>query len=326
MDDALRIDDLVKEYPIGSGRRRSIVRAVDGVSLRVRRGETLALVGESGSGKTTTALCALALERPTSGGVWIDGREVTGMSPKELRSLRRQAQYIFQDPFASLNPRMSVREIVREPLDIHRVGDSAGRDARVAELLGLVGLAGDAAARSPHQFSGGQRQRIGIARALALSPGLLVCDEPVSALDVSVQAQVINLLMDLQDEHDLAYLFIAHDLAVVRQIAHRVAVMYLGRIVEEGAADEICAKPRHPYTVALMSAAPARPGRGVHRERIVLTGDPPSPIDPPSGCAFHTRCWKAADTCRTVRPPLIELDPGHAVACHFPVRRDTELG
>ena len=326
MDDALRIDDLVKEYPIGSGRRRSIVRAVDGVSLRVRRGETLALVGESGSGKTTTALCALALERPTSGEVWIDGREVTGMPPKELRSLRRQAQYIFQDPFASLNPRMSVREIVREPLDIHRVGDGAGRDARVAELLGLVGLAGDAAARSPHQFSGGQRQRIGIARALALSPGLLVCDEPVSALDVSVQAQVINLLMDLQDEHGLAYLFIAHDLAVVRQIAHRVAVMYLGRIVEEGAADEICAHPRHPYTVALMSAAPTRPGRGVHRERIVLTGDPPSPIDPPSGCAFHTRCWKAVDTCRTVRPPLIELDPGHAVACHFPVRSDTELG
>jgi oligopeptide/dipeptide ABC transporter ATP-binding protein len=326
MDDALRIDDLVKEYPVGGGRHRALVRAVDGVSLRVRRGETLALVGESGSGKTTTALCAVALERPTSGEVWIDGREVTSMPSKELRSLRRQAQYIFQDPFASLNPRMSVREIVREPLDIHRVGDSAGRDARVAELLGLVGLAGDAAARSPHQFSGGQRQRIGIARALALSPGLLVCDEPVSALDVSVQAQVINLLMDLQDERGLAYLFIAHDLAVVRQIAHRVAVMYLGRIVEEGTADEICAYPRHPYTVALMSAAPARPGRGVRRERIVLAGDPPSPIDPPSGCAFHTRCWKANDSCRTVRPPLFEVEPGHAVACHFPVRRDTELG
>jgi len=279
-----------------------------------------ALVGESGSGKTTTALCALALERPTSGTVTLDGQALAEMTSRQLRSVRRQAQFIFQDPFASLNPRMSVGEIVREPLDIHQIGSRRERDARVGELLRSVGLSADIASRSPHQFSGGQRQRIGIARALALSPRLLVCDEPVSALDVSVQAQVINLLMDLQDERDLAYLFIAHDLAVVRQLAHRVAVMYLGAIVEQGDVEQVIAAPRHPYTQALISAAPAHP-RSVagRRERIVLGGDPPSPIDPPPGCPFQTRCWKAKDVCRTERPPLIESD-GHHVACHFPDR------
>jgi oligopeptide/dipeptide ABC transporter ATP-binding protein len=320
MSAVLAVEELVKEFPTGSGRQRRAVRAVDGVSFEVAHGETLALVGESGSGKTTTALCALALERPTSGTVTVEGRVLAGMTARQLRSVRRQAQFIFQDPFASLNPRMSVGEIVREPLDIHKIGTRTERDARVGELLRSVGLSPDFAGRSPHQFSGGQRQRIGIARALALSPKLLVCDEPVSALDVSVQAQVINLLMDLQDEHGLAYLFIAHDLAVVRQLAHRVAVMYLGAIVEQGDVEQVIAAPRHPYTRALISAAPAHPRSGTaRRERIVLTGEPPSPIDPPPGCPFQTRCWKVQEMCRFERPPLVESD-GHHVACHFPER------
>lgn len=313
----LEASNLDKVYSAGSRRDRRHVRAVVDVTFEVRPGEALALVGESGSGKTTTALCSIGLERPTSGTVRFDGIDVAAPSRDEARSLHRRMQFVFQDPYSSLNPRLTVAEIVREPLEVHKIGSRTEQDERVVELLESVGLAADDRRKYPHQFSGGQRQRIGIARALATAPDLLVCDEPVSALDVSVQAQVINLLSDLRDDLGLGFLFIAHDLAVVRQIAHRVAVMYLGSIVEEATADDLYASPRHPYTVALMSAAPS-PGRGGRSRRIVLRGEPPSPSAQPGGCPFHSRCWKADDHCRAEKPELDETTPDHRVACWYP--------
>ncbi|HEU4400627.1 MAG TPA: dipeptide ABC transporter ATP-binding protein [Candidatus Polarisedimenticolia bacterium] len=316
----LEVRDLVKHFPIRRGlfaRPSGSVRAVDGVSLRVAPGETLALVGESGSGKTTTGRCILRLLEPTSGAVRFGGVDLLGLSPRDMRRMRRQIQVIFQDPYASLNPRMRVGTIVREPLEIHRIG--AGRkerDAMVARLLERVGLDPAAMRRFPHEFSGGQRQRIGVARALALRPRLIVADEPVSALDVSVQAQVINLLIDLQEEFGIAYLFIAHDLAVVERIADRVAVMYLGRIAEEAPVEAIFKNPLHPYTKALLQAIPV-PDPDRARTREVLRGDLPSPADPPPGCRFQTRCPVAIEVCRRVDPPLVEVAPGRRVACHL---------
>jgi peptide/nickel transport system ATP-binding protein len=316
----LDVRDLKKYFPVRRGVFAGItgwVRAVDGVSLHVRAGETLALVGESGSGKTTTGRCLLRLMEPTSGSVTFDGTDLLSLTSRAMRRMRRQIQIVFQDPYASLNPRMRIGTIVREPLDIHRIG--AGRrerDDMVAALLRRVGLDPGMRDRYPHEFSGGQRQRIGVARALALRPRLIVADEPVSSLDVSVQAQVINLFMDLQQEFGIAYLFIAHDLAVVERIADRVAVMYLGRIVETASREEIFRNPLHPYTRALLQAIPI-PDPTRARDRQVLRGDPPSPSRPPSGCRFHTRCPSAVETCAGVEPPLVEVGPGHFVACHL---------
>jgi oligopeptide transport system ATP-binding protein len=316
----LEVRDLVKRFPIRRGVFSGVsgwVRAVDGVSLRIEPGETLALVGESGSGKTTTGRCILRLLEPSSGTVTFEGIDLMTLPPRAMRRLRRRIQVVFQDPYASLNPRMRVGTIVREPLDIHRVG--AGRKERddlVAALLRRVGLEPAMRDRYPHEFSGGQRQRIGVARALALKPRLIVADEPVSALDVSVQAQVINLFIDLQEEFGIAYLFIAHDLAVVERIADRVAVMYLGQIVEMAPREEIFRNPLHPYTKALLQAIPI-PDPARARERQVLRGDPPSPAHPPPGCRFHTRCPSAVEACPRVEPPLLEVSPGHWVACHL---------
>jgi oligopeptide transport system ATP-binding protein len=294
------------------------LRAVDRVSFDLQPGETLALVGESGCGKTTIGRTLLRLYEPVEGEIVFDGLNLASLRGDEVRRFRRRAQMIFQDPYASLNPRMKVEEVIAEPLRAHGVGTRAERRARVVELLELVGLPLAAAQRFPHAFSGGQRQRIGIARALALSPELVVADEPVSALDVSIQAQIINLLKDLQDELGLALLFIAHDLAVVRHLASRVAVMYLGKLVEVGPRDAIFEDPRHPYTQSLLSAVPV-PDPTVERvrERIVLTGDVPSPINPPSGCRFHTRCPYAMDHCRTIEPELRSTGDGRIVACHL---------
>ncbi len=294
------------------------LRAVDGISFDIRRRETLALVGESGCGKTTIGRTLLRLYEPAEGQVLFDGVDLSSLSSSELRHFRRRAQMIFQDPYASLNPRMKVEEIIAEPLRAHGVGSGAERRKRVRELLALVGLPEASAARFPHAFSGGQRQRIGIARALALSPELVVADEPVSALDVSIQAQIVNLLRDLQDELGLTLLLIAHDLAVVRQIAARVVVMYLGKIVEFGPREQIFEDPRHPYTQSLLSAVPIPdPPLERARERIVLTGDVPSPITPPSGCRFHTRCPYAMPHCRTIEPKLRSTGDGRVVACHL---------
>ncbi len=316
----LEVRGLAKHFPIRRGlftRVSGWVRAVDGVSLEIGPGETLALVGESGSGKTTTGRCILRLMEPTSGEVRFGGVDLLSLAPRDMRRMRRQIQVIFQDPYASLNPRMRVGTIVREPLDIHRIG--AGRrerDAMVAGLLGRVGLDPTAMRRYPHEFSGGQRQRIGVARALALRPRLIVADEPVSALDVSVQAQVVNLLIDLQEEFGVAYLFIAHDLAVVERLADRVAVMYLGKLAEVAPTGEIFKNPLHPYTKALLQAIPV-PDPARARERTVIRGDLPSPADPPPGCRFHTRCPVAVEICRRVEPPLVEVAPGHRAACHL---------
>ena len=311
-EELVRVRALFKHFPVeGSD---DVVRAVDGVTFEIMAGETLGLVGESGCGKSTVGRCLLRLIEPTSGEINFEGRDVVRMSGRELRTLRRQMQIIFQDPYASLNPRLRVRDIVAEPLVVHSIGGRAEQRERVAELLRKVGLDPDYMNRYPHEFSGGQRQRIGIARALALNPKLIVADEPVSALDVSVQAQVINLLEDLQQEFNLTYLFISHGLAVVEHISTRVAVMYLGRIVEVASAVELYANPLHPYTRALLSAIPI-PDPTRKRERIVLKGDVPTPINPPSGCRFHTRCPDAIPDCARIDPDMREVVPGHRVAC-----------
>jgi oligopeptide transport system ATP-binding protein len=316
----LEVRDLVKHFEVGGGMFRKpagLVRAVDGVSFSIRRGETLGLVGESGCGKTTTGRCVLQLERPTSGQIIFEGRDLTTLDAKELRAVRRRLQVIFQDPYSSLNPRMTIGEIVGEPLAVHGIVRGAGaRRDRVQQLLRHVGLLPQHAARYPHQLSGGQRQRVGVARALAMEPALIICDEPVSALDVSIQAQIINLLEDLQAEFGLTYLFIAHDLAVVRHISDRVAVMYLGKIVEMADRKTLYDDPLHPYTRALLSAVPIPdPELEMRRERLVLRGEVPSPLNPPSGCVFHPRCPIAVERCRSVIPELREPKPGHQAAC-----------
>jgi oligopeptide transport system ATP-binding protein len=328
-EEILQVKDLTKHFPLTQGvlfqRQVGQVKAVDGVSFELRKGETLGLVGESGCGKSTLAKLLMGMERPTSGTVRFEDRDVFGLSRGELRRLRRRMQMVMQDPYTSLNPRMTVGDIVGEPFAVH--GDpEGGRGTRVRELLEIVGLDPEHVNRYPHQFSGGQRQRIGIARALALRPDVIICDEPVSALDVSVQAQVMNLLADLQREFGLSYVFIAHDLAVVRHISDRVAVMYLGKIVEVGDEEQIYDHPTHPYTQALLSAVPV-PDPARRGTEIVLEGDVPSPTNPPSGCRFRTRCWKAEDICATDEPAL-EPRPGatagdddagspHLSACHF---------
>ena len=317
----LRVKDLVKQFPISGGllnRTVDKVHAVDGVSFDLAAGETLGLVGESGCGKSTTGRCILRLIEPSSGEVWFEGRSVTTAGKDELRALARDMQIIFQDPYASLNPRMTVGAIVGEALTIHKLTKTAQEyEDRIVQLLETVGLSPDHMRRYPHEFSGGQRQRIGIARALAVSPKLIVCDEAVSALDVSIQAQVINLLEDLRSEFSLTYIFIAHDLSVVEYISHRVAVMYLGRIVEIAAARDLYTNPLHPYTEALLSAVPI-PDPQVKRKRIMLQGDVPSPIHPPPGCHFHTRCPIAQmPLCNTEKPVLKQSRSGHWVACHL---------
>jgi oligopeptide transport system ATP-binding protein len=318
-DIILDVRNLFKYFPITKGfifqKQVGAVKAVDGISFTIRRGETLGLVGESGCGKTTTGRVILRLQEPTNGEVYFEGRNVFNLKKEEMRLLRRNMQIIFQDPYSSLNPRMTVGDIIGEPLEIHRLAKGKEKLRRVQELLEIVGLSPYHANRYPHEFSGGQRQRIGIARALAVNPKLIICDEPVSALDVSIQAQVLNLLEELQKEFDLTYLFIAHDLSVVKHISDRIAVMYLGRIVEIADVDELFDNPQHPYTEALLSAVPI-PDPAIRRERIILPGDVPSPVNPPAGCRFHTRCLYAQESCRTNDPDLVDYwGQGHSVAC-----------
>ncbi len=325
-DALLSVTGLTKHFPIRRGllqRQVGAVQAVDGLTFDLARGETLSLVGESGCGKTTTGRLLTRLLEPSAGSIRFEGRDITHLSTGRMRPLRRDVQMIFQDPYGSLNPRHTVGTIVGAPFRLQSVKTDKGIKRTVQDLLELVGLSPEHYNRYPHEFSGGQRQRIGIARALALSPKLIVADEPVSALDVSIQAQVINLLEDLQEEFGLTYVVIAHDLSVVRHMSDRVAVMYLGNLVELAGRDALYAQPMHPYTTALMSAVPLPDTRrrGA-RERIRLQGDVPSPINPPPACRFSTRCWKAQEVCRTVAPELVELRPGHRVACHFPENVD----
>ena len=331
----IRVRDLSVHFPIYEGlifrREKALVRAVDGISLDIMPGETLGLVGESGCGKSTTGRALLNLYEPgvarISGEIWYDERDLTLLDEDAMRPLRKELQIIFQDPYASLNPRLTVGQIIGEPLRVHRIASGPAVHERVQELMDVVGLSPQMTRRYPHEFSGGQRQRIGIARALAVDPKFIVCDEPISALDVSIQAQVMNLMEDLQERFDLTYLFIAHDLAAVRHISDRVAVMYLGRLVELADAATIYAEPMHPYTQALLSAVPVPdPVAERTRERILLTGDVPSPMNPPSGCRFHTRCPVAGPRCAVQSPHLEDLGGGHMVACHLHDAQGVELG
>jgi oligopeptide/dipeptide ABC transporter ATP-binding protein len=315
----LRVQNLKKYFPIRRGvfgRVADYVKAVDDISFTINRGETFGLVGESGCGKTTAGRAILRLFEPNSGSISFDGVDLLSLKKQELRRKRRDMQIIFQDPYASLNPRMTIRTIVGEPFAIHRIGNRSEREQRVAELLKTVGLDPSVMNRYPHEFSGGQRQRIGIARALALRPKLIVADEPVSALDVSIQAQIINLLGDLQQQFGLTYLFISHAIPVIEHIATRIGVMYLGKLVEVGTSQQICTSPKHPYTQALLSAVPI-PDPAAKKQRIVLTGDVPTPINPPSGCRFHTRCPIAVDRCKLEEPALRQIEEGRDTACHL---------
>lgn len=313
MASLLEIDDLKKYYKVSDNK---ILKAVDGVSFNVLEGETFGLVGESGCGKSTTGRLIMRLEEPTAGKVIFEGKDLTALKGNQLRSLRKNIQIIFQDPYASLNPRMKIKDIIAEPIKIHKLANGAELDKRVEQLLNYVGLSSYQGSRYPHEFSGGQRQRVGIARALATRPKLIVCDEPVSALDVSIQSQVINLLKDLQQEFKLTYIFIAHGLNVVKYMSDRVGVMYLGRLVELASSQELYANPLHPYTRALLSAIP-QPVPGKRKDRIILTGDVPSPVNPPQGCHFSTRCSLCRERCTQESPEFREITPGHFCACHF---------
>lgn len=320
MDEYLvEVRNLTKHFPVQGnllGRGRGLVKAVDGVSFGIKRGETLGLVGESGCGKSTTGRLILRLIEPTGGQVFFEGEDITRLNRRELRPKRQRMQIIFQDPYSSLNPRMTVGRIVGEPLTLHGMANGTQKERRVRELLEMVGLSPSHARRYPHEFSGGQRQRIGVARALAVGPKMIVCDEPVSALDVSIQSQILNLLEDLQREFDLTYLFIAHGLNVVKHVSDRVGVMYLGKLVELAGAERLYSSPQHPYTKALLSAIPV-PDPQARRERILLGGDVPSPLNPPAGCRFHTRCAVAEDLCREEEPPFQDTGGEHMVACHL---------